>query len=177
VDRLLRLERVAELLDLSRDEARSMAEAGQLPTAVVLPNGQQRWRESDVERWMMDLECVSHEAVSPRVATVSPPQMATRGDRMATEWRQDGDTVATRGDTDPVSEPEDTRAIAYSRVIINVLKREKCWVSGPDLALKIGPDVDSHGGTFTRAVRMLKEAGQIESSQTHGYKIRSPDTS
>lgn len=166
MDRLLRLERVAELLDLSRDEARRMAEDGQLPTPVVLPGGQQRWRESDVSGWMMDLPT---HIENDRVATLLPPDLATRDGI----WQHDGNSVATEAD----AEPEDTKVQSCGRAMLKYLISKKCWVSGEELAAKVDPDLDSRSGTFARAVKSLKDVGLIESSKTHGYRACMFDTS
>jgi len=45
------------------------------------------------------------------------------------------------------------------------------WLKGPEVAIRIGDDVDAAGGSFQRAASELRKAGLMESQTRNGYRL------
>jgi predicted DNA-binding transcriptional regulator AlpA len=184
--RLIRLARVAELLDLTITEAAQMYADGDLPPSVMLPGGHERWREEDIESWIVELQA------APRKKFLGPEgrtEGRSEGPEGRTEGRTEGRSEGPEGRTEGRSEGPEGRTAEITndlsnplaRSILFVLLKNKRWMSGLEIAQEIaeesGRDADHTSGYWRRITKSLRDAGWIETSQTNGYRAATIDSS
>ena len=66
-EKLMKIDSVAQLLQLSKRTVHRLNCAGKIPAPVKI-NGSIRWRESDINRWL-DLGCPDRETFNVRKAS------------------------------------------------------------------------------------------------------------
>ncbi len=156
MERMLTLRALAQRLSVSRRRILAWVAAGSFPSPVILPSGHRRWRAADVVSWMGTLARTRedvHQIEQGEAAEWTEPEEAT------------GEATA--------SGPVDIGALPQmAQKMIRVLEDAKGrWMSGEEVAAKMGQGVDRNSGHFTRCVKRLKEAGLVDADQAMGYRL------
>jgi predicted DNA-binding transcriptional regulator AlpA len=169
---LIRIERLARLLDLSLPEVQRMVASGDLPRPVILPSGEPRWRSDEVEDWMLNLPTfVPQKAGGPDTRAGGPDQGRTQGPDQKAGGPEVGPDPHGNDEN-----PEDDGGILATQ-IVRILTKTRQWMAGAEIAKAIGESADHTSGHFRRTVKYLRETGQIRSDPEYGYRAKDIDSS
>lgn len=146
LDRLLPLRALTRLLSVPAVTIRDWVSNGAFPSPIVLPNGRERWRASEVAAWQ---------------ARLGEPARVDKQLQQADEAQEQEQQEV---DIDSLSE--------LSQEILQALtEMADGWHPSRIVAAKVGGDVDHNGGSWRRSLRELREAGLIDSGP-EGLRLR-----